>query len=124
MLAHDFADMPSKTTVADGTLAMRCRFCMRTPAKARQDGCPARELEEAGQILLSDWNPDGVDYFKGRTCVTCERPIMEHWLRRGTGDTYWCYANQLQFSYGVSGCVHDVRDVRPPAEETGTRGAV
>lgn len=123
LLAHDFVDMPTKSE--DGTgLLLRCRWCMKTPSKAREDGCAKHELEEAGQIVLSEWNPDGVKYFKGRTCVTCERPIMEHWLRRGQGDTYFCYANQNQFSYGVTGCVHEVSNVRVPVEETGVRGAV
>ncbi len=121
MLAHDFTDMPCKGTQTG--LMLRCRFCMKTPAKAREDGCPPRELEEVGQILLSEWNPEGVEYFNGRTCVTCEMPIMGHWLRKGSRE-YWCHANQNQFSYGVSGCVHDVSLVSKPSEQTGTMGAV
>jgi hypothetical protein len=106
------------------TMAMRCRWCLKSPEKARAEGCPAHEFEEIGQIVLSDWNPDGVEYFNGRICVTCERPIMGHWLRRDQGDTYWCYENQNQFSYGVSGCVHDVSLVSKPSEQAGTMGAV
>lgn len=123
MLSHDFIDMPTKAT--DGTgMMLRCKWCMKTPSKSREDGCTVRELDETGQIILSLWNPEGVEYFKGRTCVTCDRPIMEHSLRKGQGDTYWCYENQNQFSYGVSGCVHDVSLVRPMVEETGTKGTV
>lgn len=121
MLAHDFIDMPTKAE--DGTgMMLRCRFCMKTPSKAREDGCAVHELEEIGQILLSEWNPEGVEYFKGRTCVTCERPIMEHSLRRGQGDRYWCYANQNQFSYGVNGCIYELNGVTVPEEPKYAKG--
>ncbi len=119
MLAHDFQDMPSKLvgdTPLLTTMSKRCRWCLKPPEKARQEGCPVHELEEVGSISLSDYNPGGVDYFVGRTCVTCELPIMGHWLRKGTGDTYWCYANQNQFSYGVSDCVHELNGVTAPVE--------
>jgi hypothetical protein len=124
MLSHDFVDMPGAKPLGRSAedMVLRCRFCMHRPADARQDGCPARELEEVGQILLGDWNPDGVEYFKGRTCVTCEMPIMGHWLRRGQGDTYWCHENQNQFSYGVNGCVHELNGVTVPEEPTHAKG--
>ena len=124
MLQHDFIDMPGRDVRTIGANpyenvdVLRCRFCMKTPKAARLDGCVARELEEVGQILLSDWNPEGVGYFAGRNCVTCERPIMGHWLRRGQGDTYWCHENQLQFSYGVEGCVVELNGVVAPQERT------
>lgn len=120
MLAHDFKDMPCKASSEYPTatvMLLRCTWCMKTPAKAREDGCPIHELEEAGTIVLSEYNPEGVEYFKGRTCVTCELPIMGHWLRRGSTQ-YFCYANQNQISDGVNGCVYDVSDVRTPVEQT------
>lgn len=120
MLGHDFTDMPGKSTeIGDNphetVMVMRCKWCMRTPANAREDGCPIHELEEVGIILLSMYNPDGVARFEGRACVTCERPIMGHFLRRGRPE-YWCYENQLQFSDGITGCVWDVEGVKVPDE--------
>lgn len=115
-------DMPNRSIGAIEVL-LRCHWCMKTPAKAREDGCPAHELEEMGQILLSEWNPAGVGYFARRLCVTCERPIMGHWLRKGSGE-YWCHANQNQFSYGVDGCTKDVSKVKAPTEQAGTMGIV
>lgn len=126
MLGHSFTEMPSSlvgTNSFEPLGILRCTWCLKTPSKAREDGCPAHELEAIGQIVLSEWNPSGVEYFAGRTCVTCERPIMEHWLRKGLRE-YWCYANQNQFSYGINGCVHEVSMVSTPIEETGTRGIV
>lgn len=123
MLAHDFQDMPSKNvgeTPLLTTMTLRCKWCMKTPSKARDTGCPVHELEENGLISLSDYNPDGVEYFKGRTCVTCERPIMDHQLRRGSTE-YWCYANQNQFSYGVNNCTTDVANIDVPVEPTGIK---
>lgn len=128
MLPHDFIEMPSKATAIgdnpfETTMLLRCKACLKTPAKAREDGCPVRELTDVGQICLSEWNPAGIGYFNGRTCVTCERPIMEHWLRKGSQE-YWCHENQNQFSYGVNGCVNDVSALSSPVEQTGSMGAV
>lgn len=108
----DFVNMPSK---GGEDMLLRCRFCLKTPAKARPDGCPARQLEEDGQILLGDWNPRGTEYFKDRFCVTCERPIMSHWLRKGS-DAYWCDHACSQESAGVNDCVTDVENVVVPVE--------
>lgn len=104
MMSHEFTDMPGKSM---DDMLMRCKWCMKTPTKAREDGCAIRELETNGSVLLADYNPDGVDYFKGRLCVTCGREIMGHELRRGSGE-YWCHANQNQFSDGVLGCTVDI----------------
>lgn len=128
MLAHDFVDMPSKSVnVGDNphetVMLLRCKSCLKSPAKAREDGCPVRELQEVGRIILSEYNPDGVEYFKGRKCVTCDGPIMSHWLRHGNQE-YWCFENQNQFSYGINDCIYDVSLVSPVVEETGTKGTI
>ena len=120
MLAHDFTNMPGKSTeIGDNphetVMIMRCKWCMKTPAKARQDGCPIHELEEMGIILLSVFNPDGVIYFHGRKCVTCDGPIMGHYLRLGSAH-YWCNATSGQFSEGINDCVFDVEGVVVPEE--------
>lgn len=120
MLAHDFVEMPSKSMEIghnphDTVMLLRCTWCMKTPMKAREDGCPIRELETVGTILLSDYNPTGIEYFAGRNCVTCNRPIMEHALRSGSS-LYWCHPSQNQFSDGITGCIWDVKDVKAPEE--------
>lgn len=120
MLRHDFIEMPSKSAEIGHsiheTAMLCCKWCMKTPSKAREDGCcPIRELEVVGTILLSDYNPEGVKHFDGRLCVTCDRPIMGHTLRKGYAD-YWCYPNQNQFSDGVEGCVFEVKGVQVPEE--------
>lgn len=119
ILAHEFVDMPGHATDSvspnDTIMLMRCKWCMKTPTKAREDGCPTRELAEVGCIRLSQWNPAGVDYFKGRTCVTCHDPIMEHWLRIAS-EEYWCYFNEMQKSEGINDCVFEVEGVAVPEE--------
>lgn len=123
MLAHDFQNMPSKAigfNPYETEMTLRCRWCMKTPSKARDNGCPVHELEENGLISLADYNPEGVEYFKDRICVTCERPIMDHQLRRGSTE-YWCYANQNQFSYGINDCIIDTKDIAVPVEPTGIK---
>jgi hypothetical protein len=112
MLAHDFVDMPGRSTeIGDNphetVMLLRCRWCLKTPMKARADGCPMHELQENGSIVLSEYNPEGVERFGNRLCVTCERPIMSHSLRKGS-DYYWCHANQNQWSDGMSETIWDV----------------
>jgi hypothetical protein len=112
MLGHDFQDMPGRSMeIGDNphetTMLLRCVWCMKTPAKARKDGCAVHELQEAGAVRLSAWNPEGVERFEGRCCMTCERPIMEHWLRNGS-TLYWCYENQNKFSDGMTETYWDV----------------
>jgi len=114
MLAHEFEGMPAKG-VGLVDMVLRCRWCFRTPATAREDGCSTRELAEKGTILLSDYNPEGARRFEGRNCVTCERPIMGHELRQGY-TFYWCFPNQNQFSDGIEGCVWDVDGMKMPEE--------
>ena len=121
MLAHDYVDMPGRSTEigdnpSETAMLLRCRFCLKTPRNAREDGCPARELEENGSICLALWNPDGVEYFKGRKCVTCHTDIMGHFLFRGS-DQYWCGARMV--SEGIEGCVMDLAGVTVPAEPKG-----
>lgn len=120
MLGHDFTDMPGKSfeigaNPHETVMMLRCRWCMRTPAKAREDGCPVHELEEVGTISLAEYNPEGVDYFKGRFCLACDLSIMTHELRHGS-NLYWCFSNQNQFSDGITGCVWDVEGVKVPDE--------
>jgi len=122
MLGHDFTDMPCKNVgeyPLEIALQLRCRWCMKTPMKAREDGCPIHELEEHGSILLSAFNPGGVMHFHGRKCVTCDGPIMGHWLRKGS-QHYWCYEMghhlDLQFSEGINDCVYDVEGMVVPPE--------
>lgn len=114
MLGHDFKDMPSATTGEPENI-MRCTWCKKTPSKAREDGCPVHEVEEKGSILLSVYNPEGVAYFHGRVCVTCEGPIMGHYLRRGSPH-YWCYDGKDTFCEGINNCVFDVEGVVVPQE--------
>lgn len=117
MLAHDFKDMPTGQvqSPAGTDMMLRCRYCMKTPSKARQDGCAMRELEENGIIRLSVFNPEGVSYFHGRVCVTCEGPIMGHYLRRNSPH-YWCHATEARFSEGINNCVFDVEGIKVPQE--------
>lgn len=120
MLTHDYQNMPGRSTeVGDNfneeTMILRCKWCMKTPTKAREDGCPIHELEEVGKIVLSLFNPGGVAYFHGRVCVTCDGPIMGHFLRRGSPD-YWCTENGTQFSEGINNCVHEVEGIVVPQE--------
>lgn len=122
MLGHNFVEMPGKSIVTgdnphETVMLMRCEWCLKTPMKARTDGCPTHELEAIGTILLSDYNPEGVEHFKGRLCVTCEQPIMGHALRKGL-QQYWCFPNQNVFSDGITDCVWDVDGVVVPAEPT------
>lgn len=126
MLWHDFQEMPSRSTeIGDNPyetiMLLRCKWCNKTPKKAREDGCPIHELEETGSIFLYAFNPAGVDYFKGRTCVTCGNEIMDHMLYRGS-DAYWCSADRT--SEGINDCVYDVSDVRAPAEQTGPNSTI
>jgi hypothetical protein len=114
MLGHEYESMPDRQAGLVEML-LRCRWCFKTPMKAREDGCPIRELQEVGTILLSDYNPEGVKHFEGRLCVTCDGPIMGHALRRDSAH-YWCFPNQNQFSNGITDCVFDVGDVKVPEE--------
>lgn len=112
MLGHDFTDMPGRSlelgdNPRENVMLLRCRWCLRTPAKAREDGCPVHELEEVGSILLSVWNPDGMERFADRDCVTCGMPIMRHELHKGS-DLYWCNTDGPQFSLGITGTTWDV----------------
>lgn len=109
----EIGDNPRETT-----MLLRCKWCMKTPKKAREDGCPLHVLVETGKIRLDEWNPEGVAYFNGRTCVTCVQPIMEHWLRFNSAD-YWCTPEGEGRSEGINDCIYDVSDVRAPFEQTG-----
>lgn len=125
MLAHDFIDMPGKNTEIgfkpeETVMMLRCKWCMKTPTKAREDGCPIHELEEVGVIILSQFNPEGVAYFHGRVCVTCDGPIMGHFLRRASPH-YWCTKDKPTVCEGINNCVFDVEGVEVPEEPTNVR---
>lgn len=120
MMGHDYVEMPTKSTAIgdnphETVMLFRCTWCMKTPMKAREDGCPIREFATIGTISLADYNPEGVKHFEGRLCVTCDRPIMDHELRKDSV-AYWCFPNQNQFSDGITGCVWDVEGVKVPKE--------
>lgn len=123
MLNHEFKEMPGRSTeIGDNphetVMLLRCKWCHKTPTKAREDGCPVRELEERGYIVLSQFNPAGVGYFNGRTCVTCDGPIMDHHLMKGSQD-YWCVGAMMgHICEGISDCVYDVEGVTVPQEKT------
>lgn len=112
MLDHDYQDMPGQA-VGEQVMVLRCHWCMKTPTKAREDGCPIHELQETGSIFLHQFNPDGVEYFKGRKCVTCGEEIMDHMLYKGS-DAYWCSAEVE--SGGIEGCTVDVEGIKAPQE--------
>ena len=118
MLEHDFQEMPGKSmAVGDNphetVMILKCKFCLKTPSKARQDGCPMHELEEKGWIALSDFNPGGVEYFKGRKCVTCGDEIMTHWLKRGS-DVYWC--DGVMECGGITDCTFETNGIEAPQD--------
>lgn len=109
LLAHDYQDMPSRDvhTESENVMILRCKWCMNTPTRARKDGCPIRELMEAGSIILRVYNPDGIGRFAGRPCITCKEPIMSHWLRYGSND-YWCQREGGIISEGIADGTWDV----------------
>lgn len=116
MMAHDYQSMPGKDIAGDNprdtVMLMRCKWCNKTPIKAREDGCPVHELARVGWITLAHWNPDGMERFAGRKCVTCYGDIMAHWLRE-TDDpvmkaTYWCTREGQQVSLGIEDAQWDV----------------
>lgn len=113
LAAHEFVDMPGKSPSGDNphetVMVLRCKWCMHTPTKARQDGCHIRELAETGSIELRVFNPDGIGRFAGRPCVTCYKPIMSHWLRNGS-NVYWCKREGGVMSEGIADGAWDVPD--------------
>lgn len=113
MLAHDFVEMPGRLMDIDDNpfktvMLLRCSWCKATPAKAREDGCAARELATLGKIVLHVFNPDGAARFQGRECITCHNPIMDHWLRNDGTQDYFCMEDGTQTSDGITDCVWDV----------------
>lgn len=116
MLGHNFENMPGRL---EETI-LRCTWCKKPPTKAREDGCPIHELEENGKILLSVFNPEGIPHFHGRFCLTCNGPIMGHYLRRNSPH-YWCSEDKLKYSEGINDCVWEVDGVAAPREATEPR---
>lgn len=125
MLGHDFADMPGRSMELgdnphETIMLMRCKWCMKTPTKAREDGCPVHELAENGIIRLDEYNPEGRERFAGRKCVTCGDEIMLHWLIDCADDDlksrYWCDINGNGWSEGITDCTYDVEGVTVPRD--------
>ena len=121
MLGHDFVDAPGrKMDIGDNpfetVMMLRCKWCRYTPSKARAGGCPMHELEIVGHVRLDAWNPDGIGRFTGRSCVTCNMPIMEHWLRNDGTMNYFCTEYGCQTSDGITDCIWDVANVAIPKE--------
>jgi hypothetical protein len=112
MLEHEFVDMPGRSTeIGDNpyvnTMLLRCKWCMKSPTKAREDGCAKRELEQMGSIVLSLFNPDAIERFGNRICVTCNSPIMSHYMKRGSS-YYWCNLQEPLYSLGMSQTEWDI----------------
>ena len=112
MLGHEYKDMPGRSTEIganprETVMMLRCTWCLKAPTKAREDGCPVHELDTVGSIVLSEYNPDGIERFGNRLCVTCERPIMGHFIRRNLPH-YWCYENQNMISDGMNETTWDI----------------
>ena len=113
MLGHEYTDMPGRSTeIGDNphetVMLLRCKWCMLTPSKAREDGCPKRELETVGKIRLSAFNPDGLTRFANRLCVTCHSDIMLHWLRDNGTMNYFCTEDGSQTSDGIIDPIWDI----------------
>ncbi len=111
LAAHDYQEMPGRNVQGENphenVMILRCKWCMNTPTKARQDGCHVRELAETGSMMLRVYNPDGIGRFAGRPCVTCNEPIMSHWLRSGS-NSYWCKREGGTASEGIADGTWDV----------------
>jgi hypothetical protein len=68
-------------------------------------------LLESGPMLIRDFNPKGVLYWTGRKCVTCEKEIMDHWLRKDGSGAYFCAETGPQESEGIADCIFDVSTI-------------
>lgn len=70
------------------------------PAKKEQ-----KRVLADGPIQLGDFNPKGKDRFKDRLCMTCESPIMGHWVIEDNDPElmglYWCDKTKTQYSEGM-----------------------
>ena len=113
MMAHEYEDMPGRSLEIganphENTMLLRCKWCMKTPAKAREDGCAKRELDIVGKIRLSLFNPEGMGRFSGRICVTCNGDIMDHWLRNDGTSNYFCTEDGSQTSDGIKDPIWDI----------------
>lgn len=105
MLSHDFIEAPGRRLEIgfnphETVMMLRCQWCNNAPSKAREDGCAMHELEANGKIRLDVFNPDGMERFDKRMCVTCQMPIMQHWLRPESRE-YWCNDEWTQSSGGI-----------------------
>ena len=113
MMGHDFIEAPGhKMDIGDNphevVMMLRCKWCNYTPSKSRADGCPMHELAIVGHVRLDAWNPDGIERFAGRKCVTCDAPIMEHWIRNDGTLNYFCTEHGCQTSDGITDCTWNV----------------
>ena len=62
-------------------------------------------LSEGDGIMLRDFNPKGMLRFGHRICMTCDGPIMSHWILYHK-DTdlraeYWCDHEGTRYSEGM-----------------------
>lgn len=131
MKPHEFVDMPGCSTELgdkplETTMLLRCKWCLKTPTKAREDACPIHELEAIGYIRLDAFNPSAIERFMGRKCVTCNEEIMTHWLINSPNPElkgyYWCDKEGKQPSEGITDCVYDLNGVTVPEEQNNNRG--
>ena len=109
---HEYENVPGKSLEIganphETVLQQRCRWCTKKQAAIKTSECMPRKLQEVGRLVLSEYNPEGMERFAGRKCVTCGDEIMGHWLRAGSQD-YYCGEGSPQTSDGVTKCVWDV----------------
>jgi hypothetical protein len=69
-------------------------------------------LLESGAMQLKDFNPKGMLRFANRVCISCDGPIMEHWLRPNDDPDlrgeYWCLRDGGTYSLGIAECTADI----------------
>lgn len=70
------------------------------------------EKPKGGKLVLADgpiqlfiFNPKGLERFGDRVCMTCNGPIMSHWMRPNPDPelrgSYWCSREGNQASEGM-----------------------
>jgi hypothetical protein len=111
-MIHEFVDMPGRSLEMgdnpnENVMMLRCKWCMKTPISVHDNECPMRELEQNGYIVLHKFNPTGAKRFLDRTCITCNKPIMDHYMKKGSIN-YWCNLHEPLYSLGLSETVWDV----------------
>lgn len=73
--------------------------------KPHKEFVAGQRVTSNGPAMLRVLNPKGVQRFRGRVCVACRRPIMNHYVIRFSdpekAGSYWCHRDATQFSPGV-----------------------